>query len=126
MAAAIRLAAQAPRGCGFRGANCLHAYFFSGLIISTGRQGQNRMAERPQNILICSCEDTMPLDADAVRRGCGGNVVTADHLCREDLDRSRAGGAGGEPIIVGCTQEAPVLAEVASESENAPPLTFVN
>ena len=84
------------------------------------------MAERPQNILICSCEDTMPLDADAVRRGCGGNVVTADHLCREELDRFRAAVAGGEPIIVGCTQEAPVFAEVASESENAPPLTFVN
>jgi len=84
------------------------------------------MAERPRNILICSCEDTMPLDADAVRRGCGENVATADHLCRVQLDRFRAAVAGGEPIIVGCTQEAPVFAEVAGESQNAPPLTFVN
>ena len=84
------------------------------------------MAERPQNILICSCEDTMPLDPDAVRRGCGSRVATADHLCRVQLDRFRAALAGGEPIIVGCTQEAPVFSEIAGEIENAPPLTFVN
>ena len=33
------------------------------------------MAERPRKILICSCEDTMPLDADAVRRACRGAEV---------------------------------------------------
>ena len=84
------------------------------------------MAERRQNILICSCEGTMPLDADAVRRGCGGEVATADHLCRVQLDRFRTAVAGGEPIIVGCTQEAPVFSDVASENESAPPITFVN
>lgn len=84
------------------------------------------MAERPQNILICSCEDTMPLDPDAVRRGCGGKVATANHLCRTQIDRFRTAVAEGEPIIVGCTQEAPVFSEVASETENAAPVTFVN
>ena len=68
----------------------------------------------------------MPLDADAVRRGCSGTVATADHLCRVQLDRFRAAVAGGEPIIVGCTQEAPLFSEVAGENENAPPVTFVN
>src|SRR3954453_13653411 len=115
-----------PRGCGVRGAICLHAYFLGGLIISTGRQGQNRMAERPQKILICSCEDTMPLDADAVRRGCGGNVATADHLCRTQIDRFRAAIADGEPTLVGCTQEAAVFSEITAQNENAPPVTFFN
>src|SRR3954468_5212879 len=115
-----------PRGCGVRGAICLHAYFLGGLIISTGRQGQNRMAERPQKILICSCEDTMPLDADALRRGCGGNVATADHLCRIQIDRFRAAISDGEPIIVGCTQEAPVFSEITAQNEGAPSVTFVN
>ena len=51
------------------------------------------MADRPRNILVCSCEDTMPLDADAVRRGCrGANVSTARQLCRAELERFRAGG----------------------------------
>src|SRR5688572_24957537 len=84
------------------------------------------MAERPQ-ILICSCEDTMPLDADAVRRGCrGASVATAQNLCRAEIDRFRAAVAEGQPIIVGCTQEAPLFAEVADEQESSAALTFVN
>ena len=76
------------------------------------------MAER-RNILICSCEDTMPLDADAVRRGCrGAQVTTARHLCRAEVDRFRAAVAPGEPIIVGCTQEAPLFAEIAAEQDS--------
>ena len=31
----------------------------------------------------------MSLDADAVRRGCGAQVATADHLCRAQIDRFR-------------------------------------
>ncbi len=83
------------------------------------------MAERPQ-ILICSCEDTMPLDIDAVSRGCGVKVTTADHLCRAEIDRFRAAAAPGERLIVGCTQEAPLFTEVAAEQGKPAPLTFVN
>ena len=53
------------------------------------------MAEKPR-ILICSCEDTMRLDADAVR-ACG-DVSTARHLCRAELDKFRAAAARGAPI----------------------------
>src|SRR5947209_2189492 len=83
------------------------------------------MAERRQ-ILICSCEDTMPLDAEAVRRGCRAQVTTVSHLCRTEIDRFRAAALQGDPLIIGCTQEAPLLSEVAAEQQNAPPLTFVN
>ena len=49
------------------------------------------MAERPPSILICSCEDTMPLDAAAVKRGCrGAEVLTGRQLCRAELDKFRA------------------------------------
>src|SRR6266850_4340086 len=83
------------------------------------------MAER-SHILICSCEDTMPLDADAVRRACRASVTTAHHLCRAEIDRFRATAATGEPLIVGCTQEAPLFSEVAGELDKPAPLTFVN
>src|SRR5689334_19784657 len=83
------------------------------------------MAERPK-ILICSCEDTMPLDPEAVRRGCRAQISTAHHLCRAEIDRFRAAVNEGEPIIVGCTQEAPLFSDVAAEHEKAAPLTFVN
>ena len=33
------------------------------------------MAESPRKILICSCDDTMPLDEGAVKRGCRGAEV---------------------------------------------------
>jgi ferredoxin len=74
------------------------------------------MADRPPKIVICSCEDTMPLDIDAVKRGCrGADVLAAHQLCRAELDKFRAAAAAGEPLIVGCTQEAPLFAEVAQE-----------
>jgi ferredoxin len=82
------------------------------------------MADRPQKILICSCEDTMRLDADAVRRGCrGADVDAATYLCRAEIERFQAAAKGGEPLIVGCTQEAPLFSEVAGEDSA---LTFVN
>src|SRR5882672_6087734 len=72
------------------------------------------MAERPRNILICSCEDTMPLDAEAVRRGCRGTQVTsARQLCRAELEKFRNAAATGAPLTVACTQEAPLFTEVA-------------
>jgi ferredoxin len=80
------------------------------------------MAQR--NIIICSCEDTMVLDADAVRRGCrGAQVTTAHHLCRAEVDRFRDAAAKAEPLIVGCTQEALLFSE---ERDQSAPLTFVN
>jgi hypothetical protein len=63
------------------------------------------MADRPPKVLICSCEDTMPLDIPAVQRGCrGAEVSTARQLCRGELDKFRAAAASGEPLIVGCSR----------------------
>jgi ferredoxin len=74
------------------------------------------MAEK-RTILVCSCEDTMPLDTDAIGRGCrNADVKTARQLCRAEIERFRAAMAGGQPLTVGCTQEAPLFAEVAADS----------
>ena len=68
------------------------------------------MAEGPRNILICSCEDTMPLDGEKVRRACRDSVVIEGRqLCRAELDRVRKAAAGGEPVVIACTQEAPLF-----------------
>lgn len=67
----------------------------------------------------------MPLDADAVQRGCrGAEVKTAHQLCRAELERFRAAAAGGAPITVGCTQEAPLFGEIAAETQGE--VSFVN
>jgi ferredoxin len=85
------------------------------------------MAERPRKILICSCEDTMPLDGAAVRRACrGAEVVEGRQFCRAELERFRKEAAGGGPVTVACTQEAPVFSEAAGGGQGGGALTFVN
>jgi hypothetical protein len=52
----------------------------------------------------------MPLDTEAVKRGCRGAAVsTARQLCRAELDKFRAAAAGDAPLTVGCVQEAPLF-----------------
>jgi ferredoxin len=75
------------------------------------------MADGPRHVLICSCEDTMPLDLGALKRACRGSEVTGAHqLCRAELERFRRAASSGAPLTVGCTQETPLFAEVAWES----------
>ena len=69
----------------------------------------------------------MPLDADAISRGCqGSEIESANHLCRAELERFSSAAAKGGDITVACTQEAPVFSEVVSESGNKAALSFVN
>jgi ferredoxin len=84
------------------------------------------MAEE-RTIFVCSCERTMPLDAAAVQRGCGGaKVETANHLCRAEVERFRAAVTQGAPLTVGCTQEAPLFSELGAELAPDTPLAFAN
>ena len=83
------------------------------------------MAERPRKVLICSCEDTMPLDGAAVRRACkGAEVIEGRQLCRAEIERFRKAAVDGGAVQVACTQEAPLFTEVAADSEID--LSFVN
>ena len=82
------------------------------------------MADK-RTILVCSCEDTMPLDADALKRGCrGAEIKQAHQLCRAEIERFRTAASGKAPITVGCTQEAPLFSEAAGEGTAA--IVFVN
>src|SRR5215831_20161759 len=87
------------------------------------------MTDGPRKILICSCEDTMPLDGEAVQRGCrGSEVKTAHQLCRREIDAFRRAVESGAPLTVGCTQEAPLFSEAASAvaTENRAAIRYVN
>ena len=82
------------------------------------------MADK-RTVLVCSCEKTMPLDADAIGRGCrGAQVQTANQLCRAEIERFRAAVAEGGALTVGCTQEAPLFSEVAGDATAA--ISFAN
>ncbi|WP_433996112.1 4Fe-4S binding protein [Bradyrhizobium lablabi] len=67
----------------------------------------------------------MPLDAQAIGRGCAGKITRADQLCGLELERFKAALKTGAPITVACTQEEPLFREVAEDVPQAQ-LTFVN
>jgi ferredoxin len=84
------------------------------------------MADQPRKILVCSCEDTVPLDAAILRRGCrGADVINGRQLCRAELERFRNAIKPGQPLTVGCTQEAPLFSEIAGEKGEID-ISFVN
>ena len=85
------------------------------------------MAGSSGHVLICSCDATMPLDANSVAHGCRNDQVTnAVQLCRKELDRFRAIAKEDTPLTVACTQEAAHFSQVASESGRVNPISFAN
>src|SRR5260370_37582132 len=85
------------------------------------------MADRAQEILICSCADTMPIDVESVRHGCpGARVTTARELCRAELSKFHTAVSAGVPLIVGCTQEEPLFSEIAGSHDRGADVRYVN
>ena len=87
----------------------------------------SRSMPDPGSIVICSCEDSMPLDRKAVGRGCrGATVATARNLCRSEIALARSMASGAGPLTIACTQEAPLFEEVAAEVGRAAPIIYAN
>src|SRR5438132_1970148 len=84
------------------------------------------MAAADRIVIVCSCEETIPLDQAALARTCGGKLRAANQLCRRELDRFKSVVAGGAPVTVSCTQEAPLFGEVAQEMNAAERVSFAN
>src|ERR1700719_886801 len=79
------------------------------------------------NILLCTCEDTMPLGTETVRRTCSGALVTTAHrLCRSELERFQTMAKDPAALTVGCTREAPVFSAAPAEAGRTAPVNFVN
>ena len=66
------------------------------------------MSSATSRLLICSCEKTMPLDAEAIGRGCTARIGQANQLCGLDLDRFKEALAEGSPITVASGRAADV------------------
>lgn len=67
-----------------------------------------------RNVLVCSCEGTMPVDGKALAAVLGGQAPQVfHHLCRSQLAAFSAALAGGEKLLVACRQEAPLFVELA-------------
>ena len=85
------------------------------------------MTQERRTIFLCSCDDTMEIDVATARKGCrNADVKTARQLCRADLAQFRAALGSEDPIVVACTQEAPLFGDVADEAKREGALDFVN
>ena len=79
-----------------------------------------------KKLFICNCEQTMPLDAAAIGRACGGAPSTHNQLCRAEIDNVRAAAARGERLQICCTQEAPVFDEVLADAGHDVGVSYIN
>lgn len=68
----------------------------------------------------------MPLDADAIGRGCHGKITAATQLCGAELGRFRAIAAEDGPLTVACTRQATLFSQVAAENNRANSIQFAN
>jgi ferredoxin len=93
-----------------------------------------RLAGR--NVLVCNCQKTMAIDGDALAAAAGGDACrVAEHLCRRQLplfeDAVQQSTQDGSPLLVACTQEAPLFRETLDDlsselNSEAPDIRFVN
>lgn len=84
-----------------------------------------------KKLLVCNCESSMPLDAGKLAKACQaagaeGELALNSQLCRAQLGNFQAALRGGEPLLVACTQEAPLFAEVADETRADAEVGFTN
>ncbi len=89
------------------------------------------MELRGKRVLVCNCEETMALDAKALGKAClavgaEGELELNSQLCRRQLGNYQSALAAGQPLLVACTQEAPLFRELASEEQPDADLSFVN
>lgn len=77
--------------------------------------------------LICDCNKTMPLDAGSLGAALGENLPLHSTLCRREAGAFERAVAGAEPVVVACTQEKRLFAQIGEHTESAvAPVRFVN
>ena len=77
--------------------------------------------------LICDCEKSMPLNASKLTKALGQDVdVIHTHLCRSGIGAFERALADDAPLLVACTQEAPLFQEIADENGRSEQVSFVN
>ena len=77
--------------------------------------------------LICDCNKTMPLDPASLGEALGEKLVQHSTLCRREAGAFQQAVAGAVPVVVACTQEKRLFAEIGEHTEGAvAPVRFVN
>ncbi len=86
------------------------------------------MAVSKKKIMVCNCEVTMALDGKRLAEALGddGPIDVHTQLCRAQIDRFKQAIGDGVPVLVGCTQEAPLFEEARAELGPETETAYVN
>jgi NAD-dependent dihydropyrimidine dehydrogenase PreA subunit len=77
--------------------------------------------------LICDCNKTMPLEPASLGTALGEKLDLHSTLCRREAGAFQQAIKGSDPVVVACTQEKRLFAELGEHTEGAvAPLRFVN
>ena len=84
------------------------------------------MSLEGKTLKVCSCNQTVPLDAKALATALktGAPLVVHSELCRKDAGAFQSALGAGEDMVVACTQEAALFRELAGEAQSR--ISFVN
>jgi len=80
-----------------------------------------------QTLKLCSCNGTIPLDAKSLAGALKAKQPLTVHreLCRKEAGAFQAALADSD-LVVACTQEAPLFAELAQAAQSQARISFVN
>lgn len=80
-----------------------------------------------KTLKLCNCNGTLPLDAKALAAALkqGAPLTVHTELCRKQAGAFQDALADPE-VVVACTQEAPLFAELAQAAQSGAELRFVN
>ncbi len=77
--------------------------------------------------LICNCNQTLPLDPSRLSQALGEDLREHSTLCRREAGTFQRAVQGQDTVVVACTQEQRLFAELARQTEGAvAPIRFVN
>jgi ferredoxin len=84
------------------------------------------MASPERTCFVCSCDQTMEIDAEAVAKACGAKVVAGRQFCGAETDRVRRALAAPGPLTIACTAQSPLFREMADDAGGRDDIVFVN
>ncbi len=87
-----------------------------------------------KRVIVCDCAGTMTLDQKALGRACtaagavGDGITLHKNLCRSQLGafQQAVAGAAEAPLVVACTQEAPLFEETREERNPEARVSYTN
>jgi len=85
-----------------------------------------KLADR--KVMLCNCEKSMSVDGEAIAKALGSDQTPVIHnnLCRMELQAFSNALDHNTPLLIACTQEAPLFTELAEERGSDTPLAFLN